>query len=152
MPKQSPCKNTGANLRNMISTKRSSGNEKTNSKKRYRNTRQEKGEFINKARTAKYDRQFVVLLKDKTELEANLVSVSNDHDLALLRIDRCRSPYLQSGAPNQLIQGMRVFAIGSPLGFGDSVSSGVLSGYDNDYIRTDAKNIPWKQRGAADYG
>ena len=109
--------------------------------------RQEKREFINKARTAKYDRQFVVLLKDKTELEANLVSVSNDHDLALLRIDRCRSPYLQSGAPNQLIQGMSVFAIGSPLGLGDSVCSGVISGYDNDYIRTDAKIYPGNSGG-----
>ena len=109
--------------------------------------RQEKGEFTKKARTAKYDRQFVVLLKDKTELEANLVSVSNDHDLALLRIDRCRSPYLQSGAPNQLIQGMSVFAIGSPLGFGDSVSSGVLSGYDPDYIRTDARINPGNSGG-----
>jgi S1-C subfamily serine protease len=101
--------------------------------------RQEKGEFTKKARIAKHDRQFIVILKDKTELEANLVSVSNDHDLALLKIDGCKSPYIQSGAQNQLIQGMRVFAIGSPLGVGDSVSSGVISGYDNDYIRTDAK-------------
>ena len=101
--------------------------------------RQEKGEFTKKARIAKHDRQFIVILKDKTELEANLVSVSNDHDLALLRIDGCKSPYIQSGAQNQLIQGMRVFAIGSPLGVVDSVSSGVISGYDNDYIRTDAK-------------
>jgi len=101
--------------------------------------RQEKGEFTKKARIAEHDRQFIVILKDKTELEANLVSVSNDHDLALLRIDGCKSPYIQSGAQNQLIQGMRVFAIGSPLGVGDSVSSGVISGYDNDYIRTDAK-------------
>lgn len=101
--------------------------------------RKEKGEFTKKARIAKHDRQFIVILKDKTELEANLVSVSNDHDLALLRIDRCKSPYIQSGAQNQLIQGMRVFAIGSPLGVGDSVSSGVISGYDNNYIRTDAK-------------
>jgi serine protease Do len=101
--------------------------------------RQEKGEFTKKVRMAKHDRQFIVLLKDKTELEANLVSVSNDHDLALLKIEGCKSPYIQSGAQNQLIQGMRVFAIGSPLGVGDSVSSGVISGYDNDYIRTDAK-------------
>ena len=101
--------------------------------------RQEKGEFTKKARIAKHDRQFIVILKDKTELEANLVSVSNDHDLALLRIDGCKSPYIQSGAQNQLIQGMRVFAIGSPLGVGDSVSSGVISGYDDNYIRTDAK-------------
>ena len=101
--------------------------------------RQEKREFTKKARMAKHDRQFIVILKDKTELKANLVSVSNNHDLALLRIDGCKSPYIQSGAQNQLIQGMSVFAIGSPLGVGDSVSSGVISGYDNDYIRTDAK-------------
>jgi serine protease Do len=101
--------------------------------------RQEKGEFTKKARMAKHDRQFIIILKDKTELEANLVSVSNDHDLALLRVDGCKSPYIQSGAQYRLAQGMRVFAIGSPLGVGDSVSAGIISGYDNDYIRTDAK-------------
>jgi serine protease Do len=101
--------------------------------------RQEKGDFTRKARMAKHDRQFIIILKDKTEIEANLVSVSNDHDLALLRIEGCKSPYIPSGAQNRLVQGMRVFAIGSPLGVGDSVSAGIISGYDNDYIRTDAK-------------
>jgi serine protease Do len=109
--------------------------------------RHEKDELTRRARTAKSDRQFIVLLKDKTELEANLVSVSNNHDLALLKIDRCRSPYLQSGAPGQFIQGMRVFAIGSPLGDADSVSSGVLSGYDHEYIRTDARMSPGNSGG-----
>jgi serine protease Do len=109
--------------------------------------RQEKGEFTKKARMAKHDRQFIVILKDKTEIEANLVSVSNDHDLALLKIDGCKSPYIQSGAPKEIIQGMGVFAIGSPLGIVDSVSSGVLSGYDNDYIRTDAKIYPGNSGG-----
>lgn len=101
--------------------------------------RQEKGEFTRKARMAKQDRQFVVILKDRTEVEANLVSVSPDQDLALLRVEGCRSPFIPSGAQNRLAQGMRVFAIGSPLGVGDSVSSGIISGYDNDYIRTDAR-------------
>jgi serine protease Do len=109
--------------------------------------RQEKGEFTKKARMAKHDRQFIVILKDKTELEANLVSVSNDHDLALLKIDGCKSPYIQSGAQKEITQGMGVFAIGSPLGVVDSVSSGVLSGYDNDYIRTDAKIYPGNSGG-----
>jgi serine protease Do len=108
---------------------------------------QEKREFTNRARMAKQDRQFIVLLKDQRELEAYLVAVSNDHDLALLKINRCRSPYLQPGAPGQLIQGMRVFAIGSPLGLGDSVSSGVISGYDSDYIRTDARIYPGNSGG-----
>jgi serine protease Do len=101
--------------------------------------RQEKGEFTRKAQMAKQDRQFTIILKDKTEIEANLVSISNDHDLALLRIEGCKSPFIQSGAQNRPVQGMRVFAIGSPLGVGDSVSAGIISGYDNDYIRTDAK-------------
>ena len=109
--------------------------------------RQEKWEFTNKARMAKHDRQFIVILKDKTELEANLVSVSNDQDLALLKIDGCKSPYLQSGAQKQIIQGVAVFAIGSPLGLGDSVCSGVISGYDHDYIRTDAKIYPGNSGG-----
>jgi S1-C subfamily serine protease len=109
--------------------------------------RQEKGEYTKKARMAKHDRQFIVILKDKTELEANLVSVSKDHDLALLKIDGCKSPYIQSGAQKEIIQGMGVFAIGSPLGLGDSVCSGVISGYDNDYIRTDAKIYPGNSGG-----
>lgn len=109
--------------------------------------RQGKGDITRKARMAEQDRKFVVLLKDKTALEANLVSISNDQDLALLRIERCKSPYLQSGAANELVQGMRVFAIGSPLGDVDSVSSGVLSGYDPDYIRTDARISPGNSGG-----
>jgi serine protease Do len=109
--------------------------------------RQQKGEFTRKTRMAKYESRFVVILKDKTELEADLVSVSNDHDLALLKIDRCKSPYIQSGAQKEIIQGMRVFAIGSPLGVGDSVCSGVISGYDHDYIRTDARIYPGNSGG-----
>jgi len=103
--------------------------------------------FVNTARTAEYDRRFVILLKDKTELEANLISISKEQDLALLKIDRCRSPYLQSVLTNQISQGMKVYAIGSPLGFGDSVSSGVLSGFDANYIRTDARIYPGNSGG-----
>ncbi len=112
---------------------------KDESEERIAKYRREKGEFTRKARMAEHDRRFIVVLKDKTELEANLVSVSADYDLALLRIEGCKSPFIQSGAQNRIIQGMRVFAIGSPLGVGDSVSAGVSSGYDDEYIRTDAK-------------
>ena len=121
--------------------------QKNESEEKISKYRQEKGEFTKKARMAKHDRQFIVILKDKTELEANLVSVSNDYDLALLKIDGCKSPYIQSGAQKEITQGMGVFAIGSPLGVVDSVSSGVLSGYDNDYIRTDAKIYPGNSGG-----
>ncbi len=101
--------------------------------------RREKGDFSRKARMAEFEERFTVVLKDKTEIEASLVAVSEDHDLALLKTDGCRTPYIQPGEPGGIIQGMRVFAIGSPLGVSDSVSSGIVSGYDDAYIRTDAK-------------
>lgn len=101
--------------------------------------RQNTDEFARRARIAGHERRFTVILKDNTELEANLVSISNDHDLALLRINNCKSPYIQPASVVQIIQGARVFAIGSPLGVVDSVSSGIISGYDSNYIRTDAK-------------
>jgi serine protease Do len=101
--------------------------------------RRETYDFTRKARIAGHEHRFTVILKDKTEIEANLVSISKDHDLALLRITNCKSPYIQPGAAGQIVQGAGVYAIGSPLGVGDSVSSGIISGYDNNYIRTDAK-------------
>jgi len=101
--------------------------------------RREKGDFTRKTRMAEYEDRFTVVLKDKTEIEASLVAVSEDHDLALLKADGCRTPYIKPGEPGGITQGMRVFAIGSPLGVSDSVSSGIVSGYDDAYIRTDAK-------------
>jgi S1-C subfamily serine protease len=120
---------------------------KSESKEKISKYQQDKGELTKRNRMAEHARKFAVLLKDKTEVEADLISFSNNNDLALLRIDKCRSPYLQAGLPDQFIQGMKVFAIGSPLGDFDSISSGVLSGYDHDYIRTDAKISPGNSGG-----
>ena len=147
MPKQSPRKNTEAKLADYDFYDARLRKRKNELEEKIAKYGQEKDEFTRKARMAKHDRRFIVILKDKTELEAKLVSVSNDHDFALLRVDGCKSPYIQSGAQDRIIQGMRVFAIGSPLGVGDSVSSGVVSGYDNDYIRTDAKIYPGNSGG-----
>ncbi|MBN2437846.1 MAG: trypsin-like peptidase domain-containing protein [Deltaproteobacteria bacterium] len=123
------------------------GKQKSEFEEKLSKYRQQKGEFARKTRMARHDSRFVVILKDKTELEADLVSISNDHDLALLKIDGCKSPYIASGAQKEIIQGMRVFAIGSPLGVGDSVCSGVISGYDHEYIRTDARIYPGNSGG-----
>ncbi len=40
-----------------------------------------------------------------------------------------------------------MYAIGSPAGLKDSVSAGVISGYDGNYIRTDAKIYPGNSGG-----
>ena len=40
-----------------------------------------------------------------------------------------------------------MYAIGSPLGQPDSISTGVISGYGSSFIRTDAKIVPGNSGG-----
>lgn len=90
---------------------------------------------------------FTVVLKDGTELTAYLVAVSEDHDLALLKIDQHRTPFLRPAIYQDISQGIPVYAIGSPLGLRDSVSNGVVSGIEPIFIRTDAKIYPGNSGG-----
>jgi len=83
--------------------------------------------------------EYTVKLKNKTALTARVVMVSAELDLALLKIDRCTAPFLVPAEQSAVVQGTPVYAIGSPLGITDTVSAGVVSGYDANYVRTDAK-------------
>lgn len=90
---------------------------------------------------------FDIVLKDGTELPAALVAISPNQDLALLKVDGQRTPFL--GLDNTLLlsQGMRVFAIGSPLGMHDSVTSGVITQITGEYIVSDAQVLPGSSGG-----
>lgn len=92
-------------------------------------------------------RSFTIVLKDGAELNATLVATSKDHDLALLKLDAYQTPYLQTAMPHEVGQGAPVYAIGSPLGQRDSISTGVVSGFESSFIRTDAKIIPGNSGG-----
>src|SRR5260370_19070653 len=88
-----------------------------------------------------------VTFNDDTTLMATLLSKSSKGDVALLKVNP-----LQQLAPirwadsDQLRPGDPVLAIGNPLGFGSSVSSGIVSALDrdikasmyDDFIQTDA--------------
>jgi serine protease Do len=88
-----------------------------------------------------------VTLQDNTTLKAQIVGASALVDIALLRVNAGRPlPTVKLGDNRNLRVGDPVFAIGNPLGFGGSVSAGIvsalnrdimLSPYD-DYIQTDA--------------
>ena len=108
---------------------------------------EQRSAYMSKVRSSPQDKLFTIVLKDSTELAAALVAVSSQQDLALLKVDSCTSPFIPSGSQNRISQGMTVYAIGSPVGISDSVSAGVISGYNNDYIRTDAKIYPGNSGG-----
>lgn len=117
----------------------------------YRDRRSEyenkKSAYRYKTTTAALSRNFTVTLKDGSELPAYLVATSQDHDLALLKVDGCQTPRIAPADIGPVAQGDQVYAIGSPAGLHDSVSKGVFSGFESNFIKTDAKIYPGNSGG-----
>jgi V8-like Glu-specific endopeptidase len=107
----------------------------------------EKRDFQQKASRADRTMNFTITLKDNSEQDAYLVAISETTDLALLKIDARKTPVLKLGRLDQVTQGETVYAIGSPVGLKDSVSSGIISGFDGFFLKTDAKIYPGNSGG-----
>lgn len=90
---------------------------------------------------------FTIVLKDGTELNASLFAVSQKHDLAMLKVDQYQTPALEPAASYEIAHGTPVYAIGSPVGLRDSISTGVVSGFESSFVRTDAKIYPGNSGG-----
>ncbi|MBI1347566.1 trypsin-like serine protease [bacterium] len=71
-----------------------------------------------------------VTLQDGTILEARLVGVEPDKDLAVLKIDSPSSVLqpIPVGTSSDLEVGQKVFAIGNPFGLDQTLTTGVISG------------------------
>ncbi len=92
---------------------------------------------------------FEVILADGTKLYADLYKVSNQHDLALLKLSGYKTPFLTPVLRDDLSQGQAVFAVGSPisLNLNNTVTSGVLSGFRDNFIQTNAQIYPGNSGG-----
>lgn len=99
------------------------------------------------ASVAALSRTFTITLADNTELHAYLVKRSNTYDLALLKVDGYITPFLEPALFRASADGDPVYAIGNPLNLRNSVASGILSGFEGDYAKTDAKIYPGNSGG-----
>ncbi len=104
-------------------------------------------DFNAKSNSAKFASQFNIILKNGTKLSARVIKESKEHDLALLKIDRYVTPYLNIALNKRAKQGMRVYAIGSPLGMKDFVTSGIVTGTRSNKIVTDTQILPGNSGG-----
>jgi serine protease Do len=85
---------------------------------------------------------------DGVRYPATIVGMPEHADLALLKIDAGRKqlPFVKFGDSDKVRVGDPVFAIGSPFGFDNTVTSGIVSALNrdimespfDDYIQTDA--------------
>ena len=106
-----------------------------------------KDDFSYKAKVGAIASHFTIILKDGREFNVYLVAESRDADLALLKLDGYKTPFVKTAMSRQTRQGQDVYAIGSPIGLKDSVSSGIISGYERGYIKTNAHVYPGNSGG-----
>ncbi len=71
--------------------------------------------------------QITVKLTDKREFKAKVIGADRRTDLALIKIDASSLPAVRFGDPGKLKVGEWVIAIGSPFGFENSVTAGIVS-------------------------
>ena len=71
--------------------------------------------------------EITVKLTDKRELKAKVIGADKRTDIALLKIEASGLPFVRFGDPNRLRVGEWVVAIGSPFGFENSVTAGIVS-------------------------
>jgi S1-C subfamily serine protease len=92
---------------------------------------------------------FKIILADESELYASLYRTSDKHDLALLKITGYKTPFLRPVLENELTQGQQVFAVGSPadLSLKNTVTSGILSAFRDNFIQTNAQIYPGNSGG-----
>jgi serine protease Do len=79
-----------------------------------------------------------VALYDGTELPAEIVEISDEDDLALIKMDGSGFAPATIGDSSSLVAGQTAVAIGSPLGtFTETVTKGIVSALDRDITVTD---------------
>ena len=71
--------------------------------------------------------EITVKLTDKREFKAKLIGIDKPTDTAVLKIDALGLPTVSLGDPVQSGVGDWVLAIGSPFGFENSVTAGIIS-------------------------
>lgn len=90
---------------------------------------------------------YTIVLADKTELQAEKVTISEKYDLALLRLKGYKTPYIPRGNAHGLHHGQPLYAIGNSLDMGHTVTSGIFSGRRADLLQTNAQINPGNSGG-----
>lgn len=117
----------------------------------------DEGLIITNAHVIEDADEIIVTLKDKRQLEAEIVGTDKKTDIALIKVSGKKLAELQIAKASEVRVGDYVIAVGNPFGLSHSVTSGIVSalGRDNgsgdgyqDFIQTDASINPGNSGGA----
>ncbi len=85
------------------------------------------GYILTNAHVVDGAREVTVRMTDRREYRARVVGQDGRTDVAVLKIDASNLPTVRIGSPAGLRAGEWVIAIGSPFGFDNSVTAGIVS-------------------------
>lgn len=108
-----------------------------------------KGYILTCAHVVEGSSKIMVTLKDGTEVEASLVGMDSQNDVAVLKIKATNLTAATYGDSSELSVGSLVVAIGNPLGeLGGSASTGIISALDRE-LTVDNKKLTLLQTDAS---
>ncbi len=108
-----------------------------------------KGYILTCAHVVEDSNKIMVTLKDGTEVEATLVGMDSQNDVAVIKIKAKNLTAATYGDSSELSVGSLVVAIGNPLGeLGGSASTGIISALDRE-LTVGNKNLTLLQTDAS---
>lgn len=113
------------------------------------------GLILTNAHVVREAKEVTVQLSDRREFRAKVLGFDLITDIAVLRVDASNLPTVRLGDPQQLQVGDPVLAIGSPFGFEQSATQGIVSAKGRSlpgdstvvFIQTDAAVNPGSSGG-----
>jgi len=87
----------------------------------------EDGYILTNHHVVKNADEIIVKLKDRRQLVAKLIGSDESTDIALLQVEAKGLPVVKKGSSEQLQVGEWVLAIGTPFGFEQSATAGIVS-------------------------
>jgi serine protease Do len=93
--------------------------------------------------------QVTVRMTDRREYMAKVIGVDRRTDVAVIKIDAKNLPVVRFGDPNRLKPGEWVVAIGSPFGFENSVTAGIVSALGRSMPGEEQSPVPFIQTDVA---
>lgn len=88
-----------------------------------------------------------VITSDGQEYRATVIATSSVHDLALLSIDKHHTPYFSIADTS--FQGQTIYVLGSPLGIGGVLNTGIIARLNGDITYIDCSALPGNSGGPA---
>jgi serine protease Do len=95
------------------------------------------GFIVTNAHVVENAEDITVRLSDKREFKAKVVGADTRSDIAVIKIDATQLPVVRIGDTGKLRVGEWVIAIGSPFGFSNTVTAGIVSAKSRENLSQD---------------